>query len=207
MKALLKPIVIIAVLVIMLPVVAADRADGYASNGKALPAALKAFVPTGYRVLDFAQGDINFDSRPEYIVVLDLKHIREYKAGVRPCRLIMLIGRDSTGRNNVIARNKSLLVCRWDAGRSGEDPFSRLSVNERKGSFELTQSIGMEYRCHNQVRFRYSRKQHKWFFAKDTTRCFHVYGKRNVMHTSYLDANRYPEPIPFSRFSHSGARR
>ncbi|WP_025144922.1 hypothetical protein [Pedobacter jeongneungensis] len=154
-------------------------AIGFRANAQApkeeivVPAALKQFIPKGYKALDLTKGDLNRDNYLDAILVL-------YKIGEEntsdvsghPERRPLLI---LTGQKNnaykLLARSDNAVYC-VDCGGQMGDPFTGITI--KNGYFSVEHYGGSGWRWTRIVTFKYSPADNNFFLYKDGGESFHA---------------------------------
>ncbi len=138
-----------------------------------VPDNLKAFVLSGYEVIDLAMGDLNRDVYPDYIMVLrkpNEKQTSDVTEHPEKRPLLILIGRaDKTYK--LAGRNDKVVYC-VDCGGIMGDPFQGVLI--KNGYFSVEHYGGSAWRWTRIITFRYSASDKKWFLHKDGGESFHA---------------------------------
>ena len=139
----------------------------------ALPAAIRRALPTGYAVLDAAQGDLNRDATPDWLVVLHRPDEQKTSNVVdhptkRP--LLVFVG-GAGGTHTLAARSDNAVYC-VDCGGMMGDPFTGLTI--KKGYFTVEHYGGSAQRWTRYVTFRYAPATRTWLLHRDGHEHFHA---------------------------------
>jgi hypothetical protein len=124
---------------------------------------LQKFIPKGYTLLDAANGDLNLDNFKDIILVLkdtsekDKIDTNEFK---RP--LLILIG-NADKSFTLAGRNDNVVYCH-DCGGIFGDPYDGIEIN--RGTFTINHFGGSNDRWSNEITFRYSKTNKKWYLLK-----------------------------------------
>jgi hypothetical protein len=134
---------------------------------------LRAFVPTGYEILDSATGDLNGDAYTDCLLVLK-KPDEEAQARVsedpekRP--LLVLTG-TAGGGLQLAARNDNTVYCVSCGGMMG-DPYMGLTI--KNGYFSVEHYGGSAWRWTHITTFKWSAEDKTWLLHKDGGESFHA---------------------------------
>lgn len=148
-----------------------------------VPKELQPFVPLGFTVLDFRKGDINYDKRADYVVVLRRQGEDTLMAGVSlddpPARPLVLITRQANGKLVKAAENGELVLCRECGGVMG-DPYQGVEIVP--GGFKVDFYGGSSWRWADTYLFRYDRRLKKWMLEQHQSTSFHAGDPENTQH-------------------------
>lgn len=138
-----------------------------------LPAAIRRALPAGYAVLDAAQGDLNRDALPDWLVVLNKPDEAKTSDVVdhptkRP--LLLFVG-GAGGTYTLAARSDNAVYC-VDCGGMMGDPFTGLAI--KKGYFTVEHYGGSAQRWTRYVTFRYDAASRAWLLHRDGHERFHA---------------------------------
>lgn len=139
----------------------------------ALPAAVRRSLPAGFQVLDAAQGDLNRDARPDWLVVLHRPDEQQTSDVVehptkRP--LLLFVGGPG-GTYTLAARSDNAVYC-VDCGGMMGDPFVGLTI--KRGYFTVEHYGGSAQRWTRFVTFRYDAAARTWLLHRDGSERFHA---------------------------------
>ena len=174
------------------------HADDYADKPSiTLPPALAALIPSGYSILDTANGDLNRDSYPDMIIIakkngedsLDMEI-----AGQRP--LLILTGQPD-GSLKLAARNDNVVLCYRCGGALG-DPYQETII--KKGYFSLEYYGGANERWSRIVTFKYSPADSSWYLHKVSEDSF-LASDSNPKHTLNTWSEKELGVISFTGFN------
>ena len=143
------------------------------ASAPALPAAIRRALPAGYAVLDAAQGDLNRDALPDWLVVLHRPDEHKTSNVVdhptkRP--LLVFVG-GAGGTYTLAARSDNAVYC-VDCGGMMGDPFTGLAI--KKGYFTVEHYGGSAQRWTRYVTFRYDPAARTWLLHRDGHEHFHA---------------------------------
>ena len=166
-----------------------------------VPEELQPFVPEGFTVLDFRKGDINYDKRPDYVVVFRKRGEDTLMAGAamdepspRPLALII---RQANGKLVKAAENMELVLCR-DCGGVMGDPYQGVEIVP--GGFSLDFYGGSSWRWADSYIFRYDRRLKKWMMERQVSTSFHAGDPENTSRTETILRSEAGD-IPLEKFT------
>lgn len=138
----------------------------------ALPAAIRRALPAGYVVLEAAQGDLNRDALPDWVVVLNKPNEKKTSDVIdhptkRP--LLLFVG-GAGGAYTLAARTDNAVYC-VDCGGMMGDPFTGIAI--KKGYFTVEHYGGSAQRWTRYVTFRYDAATRTWLLHRDGSERFH----------------------------------
>lgn len=131
-----------------------------------LPAAIRWALPAGYAVLEAESGDLNRDSTPDWLVVLnkpDEQKTSDVVAHPTKRPLLLFVG-GAGGTYTLVARSDNTVYC-VDCGGMMGDPFSGLTI--KKGYFTVEYYGGSAQRWTRYVTFRYDPAGRTWLLHRD----------------------------------------
>lgn len=136
---------------------------------KKLPESLKPFVLNGYEFLDFIEGDLNADKRPDAILVLKIPgEDTVYAEDLQ--RPFLLLIRQPDGKLKVEKRNDNLVMCRHCGGIYG-DPYEGIEI--LKNGFSISFYGGSSWRWSYTYNFGYNFSRKNWFLIKEKNSSYH----------------------------------
>jgi hypothetical protein len=143
------------------------------SAAPTLPAGIRRALPAGYAVLDAAQGDLNRDALPDWLVVLNKPDEAKTSDVVdhptkRP--LLVFVG-GAGGTYTLAARSDNAVYC-VDCGGMMGDPFQGLAI--KKGYFTVEHYGGSAQRWTRYVTFKYDPAGRTWLLHRDGSERFHA---------------------------------
>jgi hypothetical protein len=161
------------------------------------PAAIRRAIPAGYVVLDAAQGDLNRDALPDWIVVLNKPDEAKISDVVNhPAKrpLLLFVG-GAGGIYTLAARSDNAVYC-VDCGGMMGDPFTGLTI--KKGYFTVEHYGGSAQRWTRYVTFRYDPAARTWLLHRDGRERFDALDPEHgtTTATTAKDFGR----VPFTRF-------
>ena len=125
-----------------------------------LPQKISKFIPKGYALIDTAMGNLNFDKYQDIILVLGTVGEDTTFEARRP--LLLLLGRaDKTF--TLAARNDNVVYCYQCGGVFG-DPYAGVEI--KKGMFTVHHFGGSNDRWSNDITFKYSQSDMRWYLYK-----------------------------------------
>jgi hypothetical protein len=136
-----------------------------------LPEQIQKFIPIGYTLLDTAIGDLNLDNFKDLILVLkdtDEKDKIDTIGFKRP--LLILLGHADKSFT-LAGRNDDVVYCR-DCGGVFGDPYDGIEI--RKGTFTINHFGGSNDRWSNEIIFKYSPTNKKWYLLKVVDKAWNV---------------------------------
>lgn len=176
---------------------------GFVANAQApkeeikVPAALKQFIPHGYKVLDLTKGDLNRDSYPDAVMVL-------YKIGEEKTsdvtdhpekRPLLLLAGQKDNSYRLVARSDNAVYC-VDCGGQMGDPFTGITIKD--GYFSVEHYGGSGWRWTRIITFKYVPAENNWFLYKDGGESFHATDPEHV-ETKVKTAKNFGK-VPFKKF-------
>ena len=158
-----------------------------------LPAAIRRALPAGYTVLDAAQGDLNRDALPDWLVVLHRPNEAKTSDVIdhptkRP--LLVFVG-GAGGTYTLAARSDNAVYC-VDCGGMMGDPFTDLVI--KKGYFTVEHYGGSAQRWTRLVTFKYDPAARIWLLHRDSHEHFHALDPEHgtITATTTKDFGRVP---------------
>jgi hypothetical protein len=149
---------------------------------------LKPFVPLGYRVQYTVAGDLNRDTWPDRVVVLDTAAVltdTTAQAVVdritwfhRP--LLLLLGEPGGVRYRLAARNDTVVDSRGAGPTGSEDTFQRVAI--KKGYFSVEGAGGSSLRWYKVTTFRYDPADQHWYLHRIGQDNTHIDSDDDVEH-------------------------
>ena len=136
-----------------------------------LPVAIRRLLPAGYTVLDAAQGDLNRDALPDWLVVLhrpDEQKTSDVVAHPTKRPLLVFVG-GAGGTYTLAARSDNAVYC-VDCGGMMGDPFMHLAI--KKGYFTVEHYGGSAQRWTRFVTFKYDPAARTWLLHRDGSEQF-----------------------------------
>ena len=125
-----------------------------------LPQKISKFIPKGYALIDTAMGNLNLDKYQDIILVL--RAVGEDTAFEARRPLLLLLGRaDKTF--TLAARNDNVVYCYQCGGVFG-DPYAGVEI--KKGMFTVHHFGGSNDRWSNDITFKYSQSDMRWYLYK-----------------------------------------
>jgi hypothetical protein len=119
-----------------------------------LPAAIRRALPAGYTVLDAAQGDLNRDAVPDWLVVLHRPNEAKTSDVIdHPTKRPLLVFVGGAGGTYTLATRSDNAVYCVDCGGMMGDPFMGLAI--KKGYFTVEHYGGSAQRWTRFVTFKY----------------------------------------------------
>ncbi|WP_315814430.1 hypothetical protein [Paraflavitalea speifideaquila] len=147
----------------------ADSYWGRMGLEELLPA-LMAFVPTGYQVMDTCSGDLNLDTYPDYLLVLNVPQEdivatkRADSAGPLKRSMLVLLGQQDSTYKLAVQSDKAIYCSDCGGGGMG-DPYSALVI--KNGYFSIEHYGGGARRWTRTTTFKYSATDSTWYLHKD----------------------------------------
>ncbi|MDJ0365582.1 hypothetical protein QMK33_10485 [Hymenobacter sp. H14-R3] len=136
-----------------------------------LPAAIRRALPAGYAVLDAAQGDLNRDALPDWLVVLNKPNEQKTSdVADHPTKRPLLVFVGGTGGTYTLAARTDNAVYCIDCGGMMGDPFVGLTI--KKGYFTVEHYGGSAQRWTRYVTFRYDPAGRTWLLHRDGSERF-----------------------------------
>lgn len=149
---------------------------------------LKPFVPMGYRVQYTVAGDLNRDTWPDRVVVLDTAAVLTDSLDQavvdritwfhRP--LLLLLGEPGGASYRLAARNDSVVDSRGAGPTGSEDTFQRVAI--KKGYFSVEGAGGSSLRWYKVMTFRYDPADQHWYLHRIGQDNTHIDGDDDVEH-------------------------
>lgn len=121
------------------------------------------FVPSGSKVLDAIQGDLDGLGGKGVILVIDPPATGAEKLGEGESRTVVLLSRDSSDSLRKVAENSKIVPCARCGGIAG-DPYGYARIE--KGAFTISTSGGSRERWANDYTFRYAPDAKAWLLDK-----------------------------------------
>ncbi|MET4108353.1 hypothetical protein [Hymenobacter sp. UYP22] len=163
----------------------------------ALPAALRRALPAGYAVLEAAQGDLNRDALPDWLVVVhrpDEAKASDVVSHPTKRPLLVFVG-GAGGTFALAARTDNAVYC-VDCGGLMGDPFTGLAI--KNGYFTVEHSGGSAQRWTRHVTFRYEAATGSWLLHRDGRERLHALDPEHGTATAATSKNF--GRVPFTRF-------
>jgi hypothetical protein len=162
-----------------------------------VPAAIRRALPAGYTVLDAAQGDLNRDARPDWLVVLHRPNEAKTSDVIdhptkRP--LLVFVG-GAGGTYTLAARSDNAVYC-VDCGGMMGDPFMHLTI--KKGYFTVEHYGGSAQRWTRFVTFKYDPAARTWLLHRDGSEQFDATDPEHSTTTATTTKNF--GRVPLARF-------
>jgi len=143
------------------------------SDVPALPASIRRVLPAGYAVLNAAQGDLNRDAVPDWLVVLKKPNEQKTSDVVsHPTKRPLLVFVGGTGGTYTLAARSDNAVYCVDCGGIMGDPFTGLTI--KKGYFTVEHYGGSAQRWTRYVTFKYDPAARTWLLHRDGSEHFHA---------------------------------
>ena len=137
-----------------------------------VPAEVAPFVESGTKAIALEKGDLNGDTREDFILVLEkenpAKDQDEFPVNQRPL-LILLRGAD--GKLSLAKRNERIVMCSQCGGVFG-DPFA--AVVAGRNTFSVEHYGGSNWRWQYSYKFNYSRIDKTWHLVRVQEQSFHT---------------------------------
>lgn len=148
---------------------------------------LKPFVPAGYRVQYTVAGDLNRDTWPDRVVVLDTAAVLDENTPEAVAdritwfhRPLLLILGEPNGHYRLVARNDSVIDSRGAGPTGSEDTFQRVAV--KQGYFSVEGAGGSSLRWYKVTTFRYNPADKQWYLHRIGQDNTHIDGDEEVEH-------------------------
>jgi len=141
--------------------------ETFNENINAIPETLKAFIQTGYSVINISTGDANLDGFTDNILVLrknteeTTSNYGEDKPDKRP--LLLLLGQ-SDNSFKLAYRNDNAVYC-IDCGGVFGDPFTGTEI--KNGYFSIEHGIAGGRHWEQVITFKYDKSKSNWYLYKD----------------------------------------
>lgn len=141
--------------------------ETFNENIDTIPEVLKAFIPTGYSVINVSSGDANLDGLIDNILVL--RKITEeatsnYADGKPDRRPLLLLLGQSDHSFKLAFRNDNAVYC-IDCGGVFGDPFTGTTI--KNGYFSIEHGIAGGQHWEQVITFKYDKLKNNWFLYKD----------------------------------------
>lgn len=122
------------------------------------------FVPSGFAVLDVAEGDLNADGRKDMLLILAENNEYESSDVEHPAaRPLLLLLRDEKGQLQKARQNNQTVLCVHCGGVMG-DPYSKMVI---KGNyFSIEHFGGSGHKWTQIVTYKYDEKAKEWYLHK-----------------------------------------
>ncbi|HEX8128992.1 MAG TPA: hypothetical protein VF527_07820 [Pyrinomonadaceae bacterium] len=137
-----------------------------------LPSEVVPFIEGGTKVIAVESGDLNGDSREDFILALEKENPAKNKDGLpvyqRPL-LILLRGAD--GKLTLAKRNERIIICSQCGGLFG-DPFE--GVIAGRNTFTVEHYGGSAWRWRYSYKFNYSRIDRTWQLVRVEEDSYHT---------------------------------
>jgi hypothetical protein len=138
-----------------------------------LPAAISRALPAGYAVLAAAQGDLNRDALPDWLVVLNKPDEAKTSDVVdHPTKRPLLVFVGGAGGTYTLAARSDKAVYCVDCGGIMGDPFMGLAI--KKGYFTVEHYGGSAQRWTRYITFKYDPAARTWLLHRDGSERFHA---------------------------------
>ncbi|TPG66543.1 hypothetical protein EAH73_09065 [Hymenobacter nivis] len=138
-----------------------------------LPAAIRRLLPPGYAVLDAARGDLNRDTTPDWLVVLNRPNEQKTSDVVdQPTKRPLLVFVGGAGGTYTLAGRTDNAVYCIDCGGIMGDPFMGLTI--KNGYFTVEHYGGSAQRWTRYVTFKYDPAGRTWLLHRDGSERFHA---------------------------------
>lgn len=173
------------------------RADSLAHIRSRLPDS--SFVPYGYEIKDVTFGNLNLDTFPDAIVVLQHDDEEWMDERLRP--VLILIG-DSTGHFHLAVRNDSLTMSKVEGQMFGE-PYNGCEIDS--GRFVVRHYGGSRWRWTQDYEFKYDQKKDTWYFTRQFGSWMDMIGDPDT--TTYRDTVIVKRKIDLRKFSGANTER
>lgn len=158
---------------ILLPLLAWFQTLAAPATTPTLPTVIRRALPAGYQVLEAAQGDLNRDALPDWLVVLHRPDEKQTSDVIdHPTkRPLLLFVADAGGTYKLAARSDNAVYC-VDCGGMMGDPFVGLTI--KRGYFTVEHYGGSAQRWTRFVTFRYDAATRTWLLHRDGSERFHA---------------------------------
>lgn len=144
--------------------IAAPASD---SESSATAPPFAEFTPEGYVFRETSGGDLNLDSLPDRLLVLDsvvdTSGLESWRRGPEVERLLVILVGNEDGTYAVASESGRALSCKA-CGGDEPDPLYRMVIS--KGFFSLEEAGGVTGRWSTITTFRYDKKEQDWFLYK-----------------------------------------
>lgn len=137
-------------------------------NINTMPETLKAFIPTGYSVINLSAGDANLDGITDNILVLrknteeTTSNYTEQKPDKRPLLLLLLGQPDNSYK--LVSKNDNAVYC-IDCGGVFGDPFIGTAI--KNGYFSIEHGVAGGHHWEQVITFKYDKSTSNWYLYKD----------------------------------------
>ena len=149
-------------------------------KGKYVAESLSAFIPKGYIIANNASVDLNADSLPDKLLVIEvdpdldsieLTKLSDAKVDVTARPVILLI-RQKNGLLKQVKRNDYIIQYEayWAGSITRVDPFSGSNAGTGRFSFGFA-SRGGGQNCERTITFSYNRKADDWYLTQIVNMC------------------------------------
>lgn len=136
---------------------------------KPLPESLKPFLLQGYEMLDYAEGDLNNDKKPDAILIQKLIGEDTIVSDDLKRPFILLL-RQADGKLTLAKRNDDLVMCRQCGGAFG-DPYEKLEI--KNNGFTVSFYGGSSWRWGYDYTFSYQPQKNDWFLTQEKQLYYH----------------------------------
>ncbi len=149
------------------PIDEPKKHETFNENIDTISEVLKAFIPTGYSVINVSSGDVNLDGLIDNILVLRkiteeaTSNYADDKPDKRP--LLLLLGQ-SDHSFKLAFRNDNVVYC-IDCGGVFGDPFTGTTI--KNGYFSIEHGIAGGRHWEQVITFRYDKLKNNWFLHND----------------------------------------
>ena len=137
--------------------------NGLQAQEKELPAEAVMFLPAGYELLDYVQGDLNNDKRMDAILIAK-KQGEDTVMDENVKRPMILLTRQTNGKLKHTLRNDNAILCRTCGGVFG-DPYEGVMIIP--GGFEMLFYGGSSWRWGYTFTFNYNHAKKNWFLTTE----------------------------------------
>jgi len=139
----------------------------YSANAEAqekeLPGELKPFLPKGYELLDFVEGDLNADQKKDAILILKAPG-EDTAMDMDLKRPFLLLSRQADGKLKLEKRNDNLVMCKSCGGVFG-DPYESVTIGKK--GFSISFYGGSNWRWGYDYTFTYNAEKKNWFLTRE----------------------------------------
>jgi len=122
------------------------------------------FIPNGYSVLRFAQGDLNNDNIDDLILVLNKKGEESLSTSEHPLKRKLLILIEQPDTSYILAAQNENVVYYYNYDPNFKDAF--VDLNIKKGMFSIDHYGGFAQRWGRTTVFKYNASAKKWYLTK-----------------------------------------
>lgn len=137
-----------------------------------IPSEVAPFIEKGTKAIALAGGDLNGDSREDFILVLEkedpAKDENDFPVNQRP---LLILARGADGKLTLAKRNERVIMCSACGGVFG-DPFEGVEV--AKNSFTVDHYGGSNWRWKFLYKFNYSRIDKTWQLVRVEELSYHT---------------------------------